>query len=251
MVNWWNPMANWDLQGQSVDPQWSIGGTSMVNWDLHGQLGPAIFNWWDPMVNWDLPSQLAESLDWGTNSSSPPPSVCSLPCGRGEKKTPVKGVPCCWHCEACRGYLYRADVHTCQPCPAHLRPTPDHTSCRPTPVLRLRWGDPLAAVPLALATLGLVATAVVLVTFVKHHETPIVKASGRELSYVLLVGIAMVYGITFVMVAEPGVGVCAVRRLFLGAGMTLSYAALLTKTNRIYRIFEQGLRGTLGLMLET
>ncbi|XP_071657332.1 metabotropic glutamate receptor 6-like isoform X2 [Patagioenas fasciata] len=184
----------------------------------------------------------AESLDWGTNSSSPPPSVCSLPCGRGEKKTPVKGVPCCWHCEACRGYLYRADVHTCQPCPAHLRPTPDHTSCRPTPVLRLRWGDPLAAVPLALATLGLVATAVVLVTFVKHHETPIVKASGRELSYVLLVGIAMVYGITFVMVAEPGVGVCAVRRLFLGAGMTLSYAALLTKTNRIYRIFEQGKR---------
>lgn len=179
-------------------------------------------------------------MSWGGNSSAPPPSVCSLPCGPGERKKPVKGVPCCWHCELCGGYLYRADLFTCQPCPPHLRPTPQRTACRPTPVLRLRWADPWAAVPLALATLGLAVTAFVLATFVRHHETPIVKASGRELSYVLLAGIALVYAITFVMVAEPGVGVCALRRLFLGLGMSLTYAALLTKTNRIYRIFEQG-----------
>ncbi|GAB0202341.1 metabotropic glutamate receptor 6-like [Grus japonensis] len=182
----------------------------------------------------------ADEMTWGSNSTAPPPSVCSLPCGPGERTKPVKGVPCCWHCELCAGYRYRADPLTCLPCPPHLRPTPDRTSCRPTPVLRLRWGDPWAAVPLALATLGLMATAFVLVTFVKHHETPIVKASGRELSYVLLVGIALVYAITFIMVAEPGVGVCTLRRLFLGLGMSLTYAALLTKTNRIYRIFEQG-----------
>ncbi|XP_053824112.1 metabotropic glutamate receptor 6-like isoform X3 [Vidua chalybeata] len=180
-----------------------------------------------------------DAMAWGSNSSSPPPSVCSLPCGPGERKKPVKGVPCCWHCELCGGYQYRADLLTCLPCAPHLRPTPNRTACRPTPVLRLRWGDPCAAVPLALATLGLMATAFVLATFVRHHETPIVKASGRELSYVLLAGIALVYAITFLMVAEPGVGVCALRRLFLGMGMSLTYAALLTKTNRIYRIFEQ------------
>uniref|UniRef100_A0A672UA28 Glutamate metabotropic receptor 6 n=1 Tax=Strigops habroptila TaxID=2489341 RepID=A0A672UA28_STRHB len=182
-----------------------------------------------------------DAMTWGSNGSVPP-SVCSLPCGPGEKKTPVKGVPCCWHCELCAGYRFLADPQSCQACPPHLRPTTNRTSCRPTPVLRLRWGDPCAAVPLALATLGLSATAFVLLTFIKHHETPIVKASGRELSYVLLVGIALVYAITFLMVAEPGVGVCAMRRLFLGLGMSLSYAALLTKTNRIYRIFEQGKR---------
>ncbi|XP_040473361.1 metabotropic glutamate receptor 6-like [Falco naumanni] len=184
----------------------------------------------------------AEEMAWGSNSTSPPPSVCSLPCGPGERKKPVKGVPCCWHCELCGGYQYRADLFTCLPCPSDLRPTPNRTACRPTPVLRLRWGDPWAAVPLALATLGLMATGFILVTFIKHHETPIVKASGRELSYVLLAGIALVYAITFIMVAEPGVGVCTLRRLFLGLGMTLTYAALLTKTNRIYRIFEQGKR---------
>ena len=68
------------------------------------------------------------------------------------------------------------------------------------------------------------------------------RASGRELSYVLLTGIFLIYAITFLMVAEPGAAVCAARRLFLGLGTTLSYSALLTKTNRIYRIFEQGKR---------
>ncbi|XP_053908243.1 metabotropic glutamate receptor 6-like, partial [Cuculus canorus] len=184
----------------------------------------------------------ADAMRWGPNSSSPPRSVCSLPCGPGERMKPVKGVPCCWHCELCSGYQHRVDLLTCQPCPLHLRPTRDRTACRPTPVLRLRWADPCAAVPLAVATVGLTATAFVVVTFGRYHQTPIVKAAGRELSYVLLVGIASVYAITFVMVAEPGVGVCAMRRFFLGQGMTLTYAALLTKTNRIYRIFEQGKR---------
>lgn len=44
------------------------------------------------------------------------------------------------------------------------------------------------------------------------------------------------------MIAEPGVVVCAFRRLLLGLGMAITYSAMLTKTNRIYRIFEQGKR---------
>uniref|UniRef100_A0A8C3QXD5 Glutamate metabotropic receptor 7 n=1 Tax=Cyanoderma ruficeps TaxID=181631 RepID=A0A8C3QXD5_9PASS len=58
--------------------------------------------------------------------------------------------------------------------------------------------------------------------------------------YVLLTGIFLCYIITFLMIAKPDVAVCSFRRVFLGLGMCISYAALLTKTNRIYRIFEQG-----------
>ncbi|XP_064359569.1 metabotropic glutamate receptor 6-like [Dromaius novaehollandiae] len=184
-----------------------------------------------------------ESMRWGLGPpGTPPPSACSPPCGPGERKKPVEGVPCCWHCEACGGYRYRADAFTCRPCGPALRPTADRAGCRPTPLLRLAWRSPWAAAPLALAAAGLAATAFVLATFARHHDTPIVRASGRELSYVLLAGIALVYAITFPMVAQPGVAVCALRRLFLGLGMSVTYAALLTKTNRIYRIFEQGKR---------
>lgn len=53
-------------------------------------------------------------------------------------------------------------------------------------------------------------------------------------------GIFLIYLITFLMIAEPGVVACAFRRLLLGLGMAITYSAMLTKTNRIYRIFEQG-----------
>lgn len=57
-----------------------------------------------------------------------------------------------------------------------------------------------------------------------------------------LAGIFLIYLITFLMIAEPGAVVCAFRRLLLGLGMAITYSAMLTKTNRIYRIFEQGNR---------
>jgi len=88
--------------------------------------------------------------------------------------------------------------------------------------------------------LGIIATIFVMATFIRYNDTPIVRASGRELSYVLLTGIFLCYIITFLMIAKPNVAVCSFRRIFLGLGMCISYAALLTKTNRIYRIFEQG-----------
>ncbi|KAM4826664.1 metabotropic glutamate receptor 6 isoform 2-T2 [Thomomys bottae] len=183
-----------------------------------------------------------EALQWSGDPREVPPSQCSLPCGPGERKKMVKGVPCCWHCEACDGYRFQVDEFTCEACPGDMRPTPNHTGCRPTPVVRLTWASPWAAPPLLLAILGIVATTTVVTTFVRHNNTPIVRASGRELSYVLLTGTFLIYAITFLMVAEPGAAVCAGRRLFLGLGTTLSYSALLTKTNRIYRIFEQGKR---------
>ncbi|ERE68040.1 metabotropic glutamate receptor [Cricetulus griseus] len=183
-----------------------------------------------------------EALQWSGDPHEMPPSQCSLPCGPGERKKMVKGVPCCWHCEACDGYRFQVDEFTCEACPGDMRPTPNHTGCRPTPVVRLTWSSPWAALPLLLAVLGIMATTTIIATFIRHNDTPIVRASGRELSYVLLTGIFLIYAITFLMVAEPCAAICAARRLLLGLGTTLSYSALLTKTNRIYRIFEQGKR---------
>ncbi|XP_038603647.1 metabotropic glutamate receptor 6-like [Tachyglossus aculeatus] len=183
-----------------------------------------------------------EEMRWSGGRPEVPPSVCSQPCGPGERKKMVKGVPCCWHCELCDGYRYRLDEFSCEACPFDMRPTENRTGCRPTPIVKLEWSSPWAALPVLLAVLGMAATGCVLAAFVRFNDTPVVRASGRELSYALLAGIFLVYLITFLMVAEPGVAVCAGRRLFLGLGTAVSYSALLTKTNRIYRIFERGKR---------
>ncbi|TRY66534.1 hypothetical protein DNTS_015914 [Danionella cerebrum] len=182
----------------------------------------------------------AEDMQWSGGDKLVPDSVCSFPCESGERKRMVKGVPCCWHCELCDGYQYLLDEFNCDMCPFNMRPTPNRTGCRPTPIIKLEWSSPWAIIPVFLAVLGILATSGVIITFIRFNDTPIVRASGRELSYVLLTGIFLIYLITFLMIAEPGTVVCAFRRLLLGLGMCISYSAMLTKTNRIYRIFEQG-----------
>ncbi|XP_053280818.1 glutamate receptor, metabotropic 6a [Pleuronectes platessa] len=181
-----------------------------------------------------------EDMQWSGGDKLVPDSVCSFPCKSGERKKMVKGVPCCWHCELCDGYQYQLDEFTCEMCPSDMRPAPNRTTCRPTPIIKLEWNSPWALVPASLAMLGILATSAVVITFIRFNDTPIVRASGRELSYVLLTGIFLIYLITFLMIAEPGAVVCAFRRLLLGLGMAITYSAMLTKTNRIYRIFEQG-----------
>lgn len=136
--------------------------------------------------------------------------------------------------------LHQASEFTCELCPYEMRPDTNRTGCVPIPIIKLEWHSPWAVVPVFISMLGIIATSFVIVTFVRYNDTPIVRASGREMSYVLLTGIFLCYAITFLMIATPDVGVCSFRRIFLGLGMCFSYAALLTKTNRIHRIFEQG-----------
>ncbi|XP_077424336.1 metabotropic glutamate receptor 8-like isoform X2 [Vanacampus margaritifer] len=177
---------------------------------------------------------------FGVMAAPPPASSCSVPCGPGERKKVVKGAPCCWHCERCEGYHFLAGQFSCQLCPYEQRPDRNRSGCQAIPVIRLEWHSPWALVPVLIAVLGISATAFVVATFVRHNDTPIVRASGREMSYVLLTGIFLCYVATFPMMALPGVTVCSLRRIFLGLGMCFSYAALLTKTNRIHRIFARG-----------
>ncbi|XP_023611109.1 metabotropic glutamate receptor 8 isoform X3 [Myotis lucifugus] len=181
-----------------------------------------------------------EDMQWASREHTHPASVCSLPCKPGERKKTVKGVPCCWHCERCEGYNYQVDELSCELCPLDQRPNTNHTACQLIPIIKLEWHSPWAVVPVFVAILGIIATTFVIVTFVRYNDTPIVRASGRELSYVLLTGIFLCYSITFLMIAAPDTIICSLRRIFLGLGMCFSYAALLTKTNRIHRIFEQG-----------
>ncbi|MCJ8729444.1 hypothetical protein PDJAM_G00106410 [Pangasius djambal] len=194
-----------------------------------------IIGHWTDQLHLNIPE-----IQWPGGIKQIPSSICSHPCKPGWRKKVVKGIPCCWHCERCDGYQYQADPFTCKMCRFDLRPNKNHTGCQPIPIIKLEWSSPWAVIPVLLAIMGIMATLFVVVTFIRYNDTPIVKASGRELSYVLLTGIFLCYATTFLMISSPDVGICSLRRIFLGLGMSISYAALLTKTNRIYRIFEQG-----------
>ena len=61
---------------------------------------------------------------------------------------------------------------------------------------------------------------------------------GRELSYVLLTGILLCFINTFLLLAKPCITSCILQRFGVGLGFSVVYGALLTKTNRIFRIFR-------------
>ena len=70
----------------------------------------------------------------------------------------------------------------------------------------------------------------------RHNDTPVVKASTRELTYLILVGMALCYLTTFPLLALPDTLNCTLSRIMPGFSFSLIFAALLTKTNRIARI---------------
>ncbi|CAH1404467.1 unnamed protein product [Nezara viridula] len=173
-----------------------------------------------------------------------PESVCSLPCEQGQAKKYVEGESCCWHCFNCTQYQIRhpTDETQCQVCPLGTIPDKYHSYCNEIPESFLRVESALAISAMTISSLGIMATMFVVGAFIKHNETPVVKAAGRELSYVLLTGILLCYLITFALVLRPSNVVCGIQRFGIGICFTVVYAALLTKTNRISRIFNAGKR---------
>ncbi|VDN10677.1 unnamed protein product [Dibothriocephalus latus] len=89
---------------------------------------------------------------------------------------------------------------------------------------------------------GILATIGVIVTLALYSETPIVRATGRELTYLLLSGCLLCYLSSLLLLIEPNPAACGIQRVGIGLGFAIMYASLLTKTNRLARIFDAAKR---------
>ncbi|KAH8255081.1 hypothetical protein KR038_010514, partial [Drosophila bunnanda] len=178
----------------------------------------------------------SETVVWNKEVEQPT-SACSLPCEVGMIKK-QQGDTCCWICDSCESYEYVFDEFTCKDCGPGLWPYADKLSCFSLDIQYMRWNSLFAIIPMAIAVFGIAVTILVIVLFAKNHDTPLVRASGRELSYTLLFGILVCYCNTFALIAKPTIGSCVLQRFGIGVGFSIIYSALLTKTNRISRIFH-------------
>ncbi len=164
----------------------------------------------------------------------PPDSICSAPCAVGLMKKYVEGESCCWTCHECGMYehLDPTDDTRCIPCPLGTLPDEQHLDCLPLPEEYLRPSSHWAIGAIAFALCGIITNVGVLAVFLKYNDTPVVRASGRELSYVLLLGTLSCYLVTFLLVVRPTDAICALQEFSIGTCFSVVYGALLTKTNR-------------------
>eukprot|EP00106_Octopus_bimaculoides_P023794 XP_014791236.1 PREDICTED: metabotropic glutamate receptor 4-like isoform X2 [Octopus bimaculoides] len=171
-----------------------------------------------------------------------PESVCSKQCVQGQAKTFLKGHTCCWTCLNCTKYQFLPTKYECKDCPMGTLPSLNQTYCVKIAEIYLSVDDGIAIGAMVFSSLGIVASIFVIIVFIRYSATPVVKASGRELSFVLLIGIFMCYCMTFLVVAKPNAFTCGSQQFGIGLCFAITYAAILTKTNRIARIFRAGKR---------
>lgn len=167
-------------------------------------------------------------------------SSCRPICKSNEVKVPVAGrESCCWTCEVCNGNHYLVNETVCELCPLGYTPTLSGRACAQIKIMYFGRDLKFSLPAVGFAGIGVLTTLFVIAVLIKFGKTPLVKACGRELSHMLLVGILMAFSVTFIAVLKPSNASCIAR--FFGSGVCFSicYASLFIKTNRISRIFNR------------
>ena len=199
--------------------------------------------WWAKNNKNNLRLNINLSMITWTNDngySSIPVSVCSTDCPPGERR--VTKSPCCWECVKCPpGTISAHGVSSnCSECHERQKPNENRTQCVDLPLNTLQWNNPLAIFVSCAAAIGLLLTVMFFVVFARHRNSPIVKASNKELSFVLLIAVALFFLLAFLNLLTPTDFLCSILNIWRYTVYTLCVSILLLKSRKIYKAFRLG-----------
>ncbi|XP_010628282.1 extracellular calcium-sensing receptor [Fukomys damarensis] len=222
-----------------------MGNYSIINWHLSPEDGSIVFK---EIGNYNVSAKKGERLFineekilWSGFSREVPFSNCSRDCLAGTRKGIIEGEPtCCFECVECPDgeYSDETDASACDKCPDDFWSNENHTSCIAKEIEFLAWTEPFGIALTLLAVLGIFLTAFVLGVFIKFRNTPIVKATNRELSYLLLFSLLCCFSSSLFFIGEPQDWTCRLRQPAFGISFVLCISCILVKTNRVLLVFE-------------
>ncbi|XP_067316859.1 vomeronasal type-2 receptor 26-like [Anolis sagrei] len=171
----------------------------------------------------------------------PPSSVCSHKCLPGFQKMPLKDKPkCCFRCIECpKGTISnQSDMDLCMKCKEDFYPNKERKKCIPKHIIFLSYAEPLGIASASLALYFSFLSALVLGIFIKHRDSPIVKANNRHLSYILLSSLILCFLCSLLFIGRPRKMTCVLRQTAFGILFSVSLATVLAKTITVILAFK-------------
>ncbi|XP_063158489.1 vomeronasal type-2 receptor 26-like [Candoia aspera] len=182
-----------------------------------------------------------EAITWpSTFNQTLPVSMCTESCLPGYFKRKQEEKPfCCYDCLPCpkEKMSSQKDIDDCSKCPDDQYPSKDHDSCIPKRISFLSYKEPMGISLVILALFFSFCTVVVLATFFKYHNTPIVKANNRNLTYVLLISLLLCFLCSLQFLIAPGNIICLLQQISFGIIFSVAVSSVLAKTITVVLAF--------------
>ncbi|XP_076422005.1 vomeronasal type-2 receptor 116-like [Peromyscus maniculatus bairdii] len=182
-----------------------------------------------------------EMIKWNIDLRQIPSSICSIPCSPGYRKSPQQGkAVCCFDCIPCpeNEISNMSDMDQCLKCPDDHYANPEGNHCLKKVVAFLGYEDILGMSLACLALCFSILTAFVLGVFLKHKDTPTVKANNRALSYVLLISLIFCFLCSLLFIGKPNMATCFMQQSIFAVVFTVAASTVLAKTITVVLAFK-------------
>ncbi|XP_070810648.1 vomeronasal type-2 receptor 26-like [Pituophis catenifer annectens] len=162
-----------------------------------------------------------------------PFSQCNDHCSPGYWKRGAEGSQfCCYDCVPCpEGKISnQTDMDDCFECSEDHFPNKGKKGCILKLLVFLNFKEPLGISLVSAALCFFFMTSWILGTFIKHRDTPIVKANNRSLTYALLVSLLLCFLSSLFFLSQPSKLTCLLRQPTFGITFSVAISSVLAKT---------------------